>query len=81
MRLYSLDEYGKELGGDARSGRHVAVLKAYRPVDDEWFDYPPDRVARVLDLAHEDYEVDAQHGALPLKRPPRGLPNSARDVL
>jgi len=84
MRLYSLDEYEKDLGGDshaARSGHHVAALKAYRPVDDEWYDYPPDRAARVLDLALEDYEVDARHGALLLKRLLRGLPESAREVL
>lgn len=84
MRVYSLDEYAEELGGDAhaaRSGHHIAVLKAYRPVDDGWYDYPPDRAARVLGLAPEDYEVDAQHGALLLKRLPHGLPRSARDVL
>lgn len=84
MHLYSLDEYEKELGGDthvARSGRCVAALKAYQPVDDEWYDLPPDRAARVLELAPEDYEVDAQHGALLLKRLPPGLPDSARDVL
>lgn len=81
MRVYSLDEYAEELGGDAhtaRSGHHIAVLKAYRPVDDEWYDYPPDRAARVLGLASEDYEVDAQRSALLLKRL---LPGSARDVL
>jgi hypothetical protein len=34
----------------------------------------------VLELAPENYEVDAQHGALFLKLLPHGLPNPERDV-
>ncbi len=84
MRLYSLDEYEGELGGDARCARErhfVAALRAYRPVEDDWFDYPPERAADVLELTPEEYEVDRERGALLLKRLPRGLPESARDVL
>jgi hypothetical protein len=84
LRLYSLDEYESDLGGDAevaREGNFVAALRAYRPVDDEWYDYPPDKAAGVLELVPEDYEVDTARGALLLKRLPRGLPESARDVL
>lgn len=41
----------------------------------------PDRAAGVLELAPEDYEVDGEIGALLLKRLPRGLPDSAGEVL
>lgn len=84
LRLYSLDEYGRELGGDENDARNrgfVAVLKAYRPVDDEWLDYPPERAAGVLRLAPERYEVDRERAVLLLRQLPHGLPASARDVL
>lgn len=84
MRLYSMDDYRKELGGDPRSygsGRFVAALKAYRPVGDDWYDFPPESAARVLDMEPGDYEVDGEHGVLLLHRLPHGLPSEARDVI
>ncbi len=85
MHLYSLDEYRGELGGDVEeasdAGRFVGAIKAYRPLGDEWYDFPPDRAADVLDLAPEEYEVDRERGVLLLRKLPRGLPPEARDVL
>ncbi len=84
MRLYSVDEYRGELGGDVEAsgaGRLVGAIKAYRPVGDEWYDFPPDRAADVLDLAPEEYEIDRELGVLLLKKLPRGLPPEARDIL
>lgn len=84
MHLYSLDEYTGDLGGDTEAfgaGRFVGAMKAYRPVGDEWYDFPPDRAADVLDLAPEEYEVDRERGVLLLRKLPRGLPSEARDVL
>ena len=84
MHLYSVDEYEKEFGSSLRSrgaGRFIGALKAYRPVGDEWYDFPPDRAARVLDMEDGTYEVDAEHGVLLLHKLPHGLPTEARDVL
>lgn len=84
LRLYSLGEYRDELGGDADDARSRglrAALKAQTPVDNDWYDLPPERAARDVGLAPEDYEVDARSGALLLRRLPRGLPEAARDVL
>jgi hypothetical protein len=84
IRLYSLEDYEGELGGEAdaldRSG-FVAALKAYRMLDDGWHDYSPRRAADVLELASEDYEIDEERSALLLRRLPPGLPTEARDVL
>lgn len=83
MRLYSLGEYEDELGGDTgilASSQFVAALKAYRQLDEDWYDYPPRKAADVLELTPEDYEVDDERGVLLLKRFPRGLPTSARDL-
>ena len=84
MRLYSLDEYRSELGGDPEAhggGRFVAALKAYQPVGDEWYDLPADRAAPLLDLSPGEYEVDEERGVLLLRKLPRGLPTEARDVI
>lgn len=84
MHLYSINEYESEFGSDLRShgaGRFIAALKSYRSVEDEWYDVPPERAARVLDLLPEEYEVDGEHGALLLRKLPRGLPIEARDLL
>lgn len=84
MHLYSLDEYAGDLGGDVTAfggERFIGAIKAYRPVGDEWYDFPPDRAADVLDLAPEEYEIDRERGVLLLRRLPRGLPSEARDVL
>jgi len=84
MHLYSLDEYRGELGGDVEASgarRFVGAIKAYRPVGDEWYDFPPERAADVLDLAPEEYEIDRERGVLLLRKLPRGLPPEARDIL
>jgi hypothetical protein len=84
LHLYSLDEYRDELGGDADEARGRgarAALKAYVPMEDDWYDLPPERAARDLGLNPDDYEVDGGRGALLLRSLPRGLPGSARDVL
>ena len=56
-------------------------MKAYRQLDDEWYDYSPRKAADVLELASEDYEVDGERSALLLRRLPPGLPESAREAL
>ena len=84
MHLYSVDEYEKEfrsIPSTSGAGRFVAALKSYRPVGDEWFDFAPERAARVLDLSPQDYEVDGEHGILLLRKLPHGLPTEARDIL
>jgi hypothetical protein len=84
LRLYSLDEYRKHLGGDADDARNRGMrlaMKAYTPMDRDWYDLPPERAARDLGLGPTDYEVDGAHGALLLRRLPRGLPAAARDAL
>ncbi len=84
MHLYSVNEYETEFGSNLRSrgsGRFVAALKSYRPVGDEWYDLPPERAARVLNMSPRDYEVDSEHGALLLRKLPHGLPIEARDLL
>lgn len=45
-RLYSIAEYESQLGGEPialESGNLVTALKAYRCLDDEWYDYSPQR--------------------------------------
>ncbi len=83
IRLYSIEEYRDELGGTrARpDSGFVAATKAYRQLDDEWYDYSPRKAAEVLELAQEDYEVDGERSALLLRRLPPGLPPEARDDL
>ena len=84
MHLYSVKEYAQEFGSNLRShgeGRFVVALKAYRPVEDEWYEFPPERAARVLGMEPGDYEVDGEHGALLLRKLPHGLPTEARDLL
>src|SRR5215212_9798776 len=71
LRLYSPDEYESELGGEgdalSESG-FVAALKAYRKLDEEWYDYSLDKAADVLELTSGDYEVDRERQALLLRR-------------
>ncbi len=83
LRLYSIEEYQDELGGShARpDSGFVAATKAYRQLDEEWYDYSPRKVAEVLELAPEDYEVDGERSALLLRRLPPGIPPEARDAL
>jgi hypothetical protein len=84
LRLYSPENYQHELGGDGsalkRSG-FVAALRAYRMLEDEWLEYPPQPAAKVIRLTPEDYKVDEEHKALLLRRLPHGFPLSARDAI
>ena len=84
LRLYSPENYQRELGGDGsalkRSG-FIAALKAYRMLEDEWLEYPLQPAAKLIRLAPEDYEVDEEHKALLLRRLPHGFPVSARDAI
>ena len=84
LRLYSSHEYESELAGDSgalRDSGFVAALKAYRMLDEEWYDYDPDKAAAVLELGPGDYELDRERRALLLRRLPPGMPTSARDAL
>ena len=84
LRLYSSAEYESELGGESdalSASGFLAALKAYRMLDEEWYDYSPQKAAGVLELSHGDYEVDRQRQALLLRRLPPGMPTSARDTL
>lgn len=83
IRLFTLDEYRDELGGDAESARKErckGALKAYRRFEEEWYETPPEKAADPLGLGEDDYSLDEEHGALLLKRLPTGLPTSARDL-
>jgi len=84
FRLYSRDQYQSELGGDAgaleRKG-FVGALKAYRWLDGEWLDYPPEKAEVLLRLESGTYEIDEEHRALLFRRLPPGFPISARDAL
>ena len=80
IRLYSPDEYREEFGEDLASG-FVGAAKSYRPVADRYDEVPPERAAGLLDLTGNDYEVDAEHGALLLRRFPPGTPITAIDDL
>jgi hypothetical protein len=84
FRLYSRDQYQSELGGDAgalqREG-FVGALKAYRSVDGEWYDYPPQKAEDLLKLDSGDYEIDEERKALLFRKLPHGFPFSARDAL
>lgn len=59
----------------------MAVTKAYKQLDDEWYDYSPRKAVEVLELAPEDYKVDEERSALLLRRLPPGLRTWAREVL
>ena len=84
FHLYSLDQYQSELGGDAgvleREG-FVGVLKAYRMINGEWYDYPPQKAENLLRLESGDYKIDEQRGALLFRKLPHGFPLSAQDAL
>lgn len=84
FRLYSRSQYQSDLGGDAsaleREG-FLGALKAYLPVDGEWYDYPPQKAEDLLRLEPGDYEIDEESGALLFRKLPHGFPLSARDAL
>jgi len=50
-------------------------------LDEEWYDYDPDKAAAVLELGPGDYELDRERRALLLRRLPPSMPTSARDAL
>ncbi len=84
LRLYSPENYQRELGGDGSALKHsgfIAALKAYRMLEDKWLEYPLQPAARSIRLAPEAYEVDEEHKALLLRRLPHGFPVSARDEI
>jgi hypothetical protein len=84
FHLYSRDQYQSELGGDAgvleREG-FVGMLKAYRMIDGEWYDYPPQKAEDLLRLESGDYKIDEERNALLFRELPHGFPLSARDAL
>jgi hypothetical protein len=84
FHLYSRDQYQSELGGAAggleREG-FVGALKAYRLVDGEWYNYPPQKAEDLLKLESGDYQIDEENKALLFRRLPHGFPISARDAL
>ena len=84
LRLYSPENYQRELGGDGgalKRSEFIAALKPYRMLEGEWLEYPLQPAARLMRLAPEDYKVDEEHKALLLKRLPHGFPVSARDAI
>lgn len=83
IRLFTLDEYRNELGGDADSAgseRFVGALKAYRQFDGDWYETPPEKAAAPLDLREGEYRLDEECRVLLLKKLPPGIPPSARDL-
>ncbi len=83
IRLFTLQEYRDELGGDAGVGsdeRIIGALKAYRQLDEEWYETPPEKAAGPLDLREGEYRLDEERHALLLKRLPPGVPPSAREM-
>lgn len=84
FHLYSRDQYESELGGDAgvleREG-FVGVLKAYRKMNGEWYDYPPQKAEELLKLESADYKIDEERSALLFRKLPHGFPLSAEDAL
>lgn len=83
IRLFTLDEYRDELGGDADAAggeRFIGALKAYRRFDDDWYETPPEKAAAPLDLAEGEYRLDEERRVLLLKKLPPGIPPSARDL-
>lgn len=84
IRLFTLDEYRDELGGDAPSTgdeSFIGALKTYRQLDDDWYETPPEKAAESLDLEEDDYRLDEERRVLLLKKLPPGTPPSARDLL
>jgi len=53
ISLYSIEEYWEQLSGTHAEpdSRFVAVTKAYKQLDNEWYDYSPRKAVEVLELA------------------------------
>jgi len=83
IRLFTLDEYRGEIGGDTGAfGEEgfVGALKAYRQLDGEWYESPPEKAVAPLDLGENEYRLDEERRVLLLKKLPPGMPVSARDL-
>ena len=84
VRLYSLEDYGRELGRTAeasRSGGFVAALKPYAYHVDHWYEMPCEQAISGLGLKAEECEVDEDCGALLLRKLPKGLSDTAWEKL
>jgi hypothetical protein len=82
--FYPPDAYEEHLGGEPgelNAGGFIAATKAYRPIEDDWYEMPLDRAVEALELEPEDYEADAERGALLLRKLPTGFPASVRKRL
>lgn len=83
IRLFTLNEYRDELGGDADSAggaRFMGALKAYRQFDGDWYETPPEKAAAPLDLKEDEYRLDEERHVILLKKLPPGIPPSARGL-
>lgn len=83
IRLFTLDEYRDELGGDPASfggERIMGALKSYRRMDSDWYETPPEKAAAPLSLEEGDYRLDEERSVLLLKKLPPGIPPAARDL-
>lgn len=82
IRLFTLEEYRGELGGDAshaEDGSFIGALKTYRLLDGDWHETQPQSAASALSLDENDYLPDGERNALLLKKLPPGIPPAARD--
>lgn len=83
VHLYSPEEYRDLLDGDSsglgKNGEFVAVLKAYKYLEDDWYEVQPERAARLLEMNEADYEMDEVRTALLLRELPPGMPYAARE--
>lgn len=81
VRLYTLDEYRDDLGGDTTGGgRFIGAMKTYRQMGGDWYETPPQRSTDALGLGENDYSLDNERNILLLKKLPPGVPPSARDL-
>lgn len=83
IRLFTLDEYREELGGDTdaiRNERFMGALKAYRRLEGDWHETPPEKAAGPLGLKEDEYRLDEERHIILLKKLPPGIPPSARDL-
>lgn len=80
--LYSPEEYQELLGGDKgleKNSEFVAVLKAYKYLEDDWYELQPERAAELLEMDEGDYEADGVRTALLIRKLPPGTPFAARE--
>ena len=82
VHLYSPEEYRDMLGGDpgaGKNGEFVAVLKAYKYLENDWYEMRPERSAELLEMQGDDYETDEARTALLVRKLPPGTPYAARE--